>query len=98
MEDEKSLNMELENEDEIDNEEVDNPDETKNEKFIRIAEGRVTKLLSWVRKLDNLSNRGNYDYTDEQIEQMFGVIEKNLAEVKSHFLRTEKEEKRFKFK
>ena len=100
MEDNKIVNRELESEDEIDveNEEIDNPNETKNEKFIRIAEGRVTKLLSWIRKLDNLSNRGNYEYTDEQVEQMFSAIEAELREVKSHFLRSGKEEKKFKFK
>ena len=100
MDDERLLNSELENEDEneVDNEEMDNPNETKNEKFIRIAEGRVTKLLSWIRKLDNLSNRGNYEYTDEQVEQMFSAIEDELSEVKSHFLKSGKEEKKFKFR
>lgn len=96
MEDERLLNVELDNEDE--NEEVDNPNETKNDKFVRIAEGRMTKLLSWIRKLDNLSNRGNYEYTDEQVEQMFSAIEEELVEVKSHFLKSGKEEKRFRFR
>ena len=100
MEDERLLNAEFENEDvnEVDNEDMDNPNETKNEKFVRIAEGRVTKLLSWIRKLDNLSNRGNYEYTDEQVVQMFSAIEDELAEAKSHFLKSGKEEKKFKFR
>lgn len=100
MEDTREINSELENEDviDVDNEEADNPNESKNEKFIRMAEGRVTKLLSWIRKLDNLSNRGNYEYTDEQVEQMFSAIEEELAEVKSHFIKSGKEEKRFRFK
>ena len=87
-------------EDEIgwEREDDNNPDETKNEKFIRIAESRVTKLLAWIGKLDNLSNRGNYEYTDEQVEQMFSAINEELEEVKSHFLKSGKEDKRFKFK
>lgn len=77
---------------------LNNSCETKNEKFIRLAEGRVENLLDWLRKLDNLSNRGNYDYTDDQVEQMFSRIENDLAEVKSHFLSPEKEPIKFRFR
>lgn len=100
MEDERKLNEELEEEldIEVENEEESNPNETKNEKFIRLAEGRMTKLLSFIRKLDNLSNRNNYEYSDEQVEQMFSAIESELAEVKSNFMKTNKENKAFKFK
>lgn len=104
MEDTRDIKDELEIDDEVDaeneemNEETGNSSETKNEKFIRIAEGRVTKILTWIRKLDNLSNRGNYEYTDEQVEQMFSAIEEEMAEIKSHFIKSDKEEKRFKFR
>lgn len=100
MEDERILNAELEDEfeGEVDNEEESNPNETKNEKFIRLAEGRMTKLLSFIRKLDNLSNRNNYEYSDEQVEQMFSAIESELAEVKANFMKSSKENKAFKFR
>lgn len=107
MEDNKlSTDMEIDDEidvedmesEDVESDEGESPNETKNEKFIRIAEGRVTKILAWIKKLDNLSNRGNYEFTDEQVEQMFTAIEGELAEIKSHFIKSEKEEKRFKFR
>ena len=99
MEDERFLEVDSEDEleNELDAEESDDPNESKNEKFIRIAESRMTKLLSWIRKLDNLSNKGNYEYTDEQVEQMFNALDEELREVKSHFLKSGKEKKKFKF-
>lgn len=100
------LNEELENE-EIELEETDldeaeteesNSNESRNEKFMRIAEFRVNKMVDWIRKIDNLSNRGNYEYTDEQVEEIFGYIQLELDEVKKHFLSSgKKDEKKFKF-
>lgn len=47
--------------------------ESKNEKFIRIASPRVNAVID---KLDILSNctSSNYEYTDEQVENMFQAI------------------------
>ena len=47
--------------------------ESKNEKFIRIASSRVNAVID---KLDILSNcaSSNYEYTDEQVENMFQAI------------------------
>ena len=71
--------------------------ESKSEKFIRLAEGRMTKVRVALARVENLSNRSSYEYTEEQVNQMFGILEKELAEVKSSFLKTEKEEKTFSF-
>lgn len=71
--------------------------ESKSDKFVRIAEGRMTKVRVALARLDNLSNRSAYDYTEEQVNQMFGILEKELAEVKNSFLKTDKEEKKFSF-
>ena len=47
--------------------------ETKNEKFVRIASPRVNAVID---KLDILSNcaSSNYEYTEEQVENMFQAI------------------------
>ncbi len=93
--------------DEIDYEEMENYDadsdennsgETKDQKFVRIAEIRVNKMVDWIRKIDNLSNRINYEYTDEQVEEIFNYIQSELDEAKKHFLSSgKKETKKFKF-
>lgn len=47
--------------------------ETKNEKFVRIASPRVNAVID---KLDILSNcaSSNYEYTEEQVKNMFQAI------------------------
>ena len=76
---------------------VDTANESKSEKFIRLAEGRMTKVRVALSILDNLANRSAYDYTEEQVNLMFGILEKEVAEVKAHFLKTEKGDKKFTF-
>ena len=38
-----------------------------------------------IRLLGNLSNTSNYSYTKEQVEKIFGAIEKELATAKRKF-------------
>ena len=84
---------------EVQNEEPETgkENESKSERFIRLAEGRVTKARMAISRLSYLSNTGNYEYTPQQVEQMFSVLEQELAEVKSGFMKTAKEEKKFPF-
>ena len=57
----------------------------KEENFIRLAENRTNKVLDMIRLLGNLSNTSNYSYTKEQVEKIFGAIEKELATAKRKF-------------
>lgn len=66
--------------------------ETKNEKFIRIAALRVQAIISKIEILANCSS-SNYEYTDEQVEAMFGAIMTSLTECKKSFQPKEKIEK-----
>ena len=45
--------------------------ETKAEKFIRIGEYRMNKAVNAIGRLENLANRGSYEYTQEQVDAMF---------------------------
>ena len=69
--------------------------ETKEEKFKRLAELRVNAALDKIRLLGQLSNRGNYDYTDEQVEIIFKALNKSLIEAKAKFRESAKDKKRF---
>lgn len=62
---------------------VDN--ESKAERFKRIASSRTQRILNDIRLLGNCSNQSSYEYTDNDIEKIFSVIEKNLKNVKSSF-------------
>ena len=88
---------EVRNEAQNETQEIGKENESKSERFIRLAEGRVTKARMAISRLSYLSNTGNYEYTPQQVEQMFSVLEQELAEVKSDFMKTAKEEKKFSF-
>lgn len=59
--------------------------ETKEERFIRLAEARVNKILSMLHLLGNLSGI-NYAYTMDQVEQIFTRIQLDLVKTKMRFL------------
>ncbi|AMH94058.1 hypothetical protein AR505_0337 [methanogenic archaeon ISO4-H5] len=71
--------------------------ESRNEKFCRIAEYRTNRIIDMIRLLGNCSNKSTYDYTPEQVEQIFRAISEATAEAKSKFT-VKKEDKTFKLK
>ena len=66
--------------------------ETKAEKFIRLGEYRINKAMDAIGRIENLANRSAYDYTPEQMEAMFSVLESKVAEVKVKFTATKAKE------
>ena len=69
--------------------------ETKRERFVRIAETRTNKILDMLRLLGNCSSKANYEYTDEDVKQIFGAFEKELRNTKNKFLGIEDKEEKF---
>lgn len=57
----------------------------KQENFKRIATNRVNKIIDLISKLHNLSNSSFYEYTEEQINQIFNAIQKELDKQKKEF-------------
>lgn len=70
--------------------------ETKREKFVRLAEARTNKILDQIRLLGNLSNKGNYDYTDEDVRKIFAALDKEVKSAKNSFSGLESNDQRFK--
>lgn len=70
--------------------------ETKRDKFIRIAEARTNKIIDMVQLLGNCSNRAAYDYTDKDVADIFGTIEREVKLAKQKF--TSAGDKQTKFK
>ena len=66
----------------------------KQENFKRIADNRVHKIIDMISKLHNLSNSSFYEYTDEQIENMFNQIQKELDKQKQLFDNDKKKEQK----
>ena len=66
--------------------------ESKADKFVRLGEYRVNKVIDAIGRLENLSNRTNYEYTQEQVEAMFSTLELRVADVKAKFTVTKTRE------
>jgi hypothetical protein len=70
--------------------------ENKRDRFKRIAETRTNKIIEMIRLLGNCSNRNVYDYSDDEVEKIFKVLENELAEKKKLFhLKDKADKKRF---
>ncbi len=59
--------------------------ETKRDAFTRLAERRTNGVLEKIRVLGNLSNPYAYEYSDEDVRQIFGAIEAELKLTKLKF-------------
>ena len=55
------------------------------EKFVELAEKRVTKTLNDIRLVGNLSNKTNYSYTDKDVRKIYGALKRALDEMKARF-------------
>lgn len=69
--------------------------ETKEQRFVRIAEPRVGRACKAVSLLGNLAGSG-YEYTEEQVDAMFGAVQEELDTARAAFVKKPKAVK-FKF-
>ncbi len=63
--------------------------ETKRDKFVRLAEARTNKIIDMLQLLGNGSNTSAYDYTQQDIDKIFGAIENEVREAKKKFNKIE---------
>ena len=67
------------------------------DKFVTLAEKRVTRAIKDLRLIGNLSNRSNYSYTDEDARKILRALARELKSLKQRFdARGETEEIIFK--
>lgn len=57
----------------------------RREKFVELAEKRVSKALRDLYLIGNLSNRSNYSYTDQDVTKIYRALKNALDEMKSRF-------------
>lgn len=73
-------------------------DETKRDRFVRVAEARTNKIIDMLQLLGNCSNKVNYEYTEDDVKQIFNAIEKEMKNQKSRFYDSEQRSEQFKLK
>jgi hypothetical protein len=55
------------------------------EKFVDLARKRVTKALKDIQLIGNLSNRSNYDYTDDDVAKIMKALTDEVAACRRKF-------------
>ena len=55
------------------------------ERFVRLAESRVTKAIKAMRLVGNLSNKNNYSYTNEDVQKITSALERELRNLRRRF-------------
>ena len=56
--------------------------ESKTDRFRRVAEARVNKIIKMIRLLGNCSGTGVYEYTDTQAAYIFSALQSELDKAK----------------
>lgn len=64
--------------------------ETRKERFKRLATARTNVVLDRLRVLGNCSNRALYEYSEEEVNRIFAVIEKEMKVAKARFKNSRK--------
>ncbi len=59
--------------------------EKDREKFVQLAEARVTRAIKDIKLIGNLSNRTNYVYTEDDVKKIITALKKAVDEAKSRF-------------
>ena len=58
--------------------------DTRN-RFVELAEKRVETTLKDIKLIGNLSNKSNYQYTQDDVKKIFGALNKAVSEARSRF-------------
>ena len=59
----------------------------KKENFKRVSSQRVNKIVDLISRLDNLRNSEFYEYNDNEIDEIFKVIESELEKQQNIFIK-----------
>ena len=57
----------------------------RREKFVELANKRVTKAMHDIQIIGNLSNRSNYHYTEEDVSKIFKALNTELRACRKRF-------------
>lgn len=57
----------------------------KSAKFVELANKRVNRALKDIKLISNLSNRQNYEFTEEQAKKIIKALQHEVDQVKHSF-------------
>jgi len=59
--------------------------EEDRKKFVELASKRVNRALKDLQLIGNLSNRSNYDYTDQDVAKIFKALSDEVTTCRKRF-------------
>jgi hypothetical protein len=59
--------------------------QTDREKFVELAQKRVSKAMKDIQLIGNLSNRSNYDYTEEDVTKIMRALSDEVSACRKKF-------------
>lgn len=57
----------------------------KRKKFVELAEKRVNNALKQIELVGNLGNKSNYEYTEDDCQEIFRAIDEEVRKMKKRF-------------
>ena len=57
----------------------------KHDRFVRLANKRVNRVIKDIRLIGNLSNRSVYDYSDDESRKVVKALQKEIETLKARF-------------
>ena len=57
----------------------------KREKFVELANARVTRAIKDLQLIGNLANRRAYEYTESDVKQIIKALESEIGSLKDRF-------------
>lgn len=66
--------------------------ESRGDRFKRLAIQRTNAIIDKLRLLGNLSNKSNYDYSEEDVRKIMSAVETQLKITKARFTGNKKSE------
>lgn len=57
----------------------------KRERFVELAEARVTKAGQTLRLISNLANHNNYEYDETDVQKITGALDAEMKLLKAKF-------------
>lgn len=57
----------------------------KRDRFVRLAEARVAKAIKSIRIIGNLANKNNYEYTERDVNRIYGALQSEINDLKAQF-------------
>lgn len=68
------------------------------EKFVRLATKRVSRALKSIQLIGNLSNKSNYDYSEEDVQKIFKALQEEMNACRKKFELAQKRQSNVQFR